>query len=412
MQGFFEVLTVEQVIRLLSAFSPLPPEQADLLESDGRVLAEDSIAEEDLPLADRAAMDGYALRAADTFGGTESNPTYLQCVGSFDIQTPPDIELRPGQCAGVVTGGLMPAGADAVVMVEYTHAMGEGMVEIRAPAAPGAYVMPRGEDVRTGGLILPAGALLRPQEIGLLAALGKQRVAVRACPRVAIISTGDELVDISAKPKPGQVRDVNSFTLACLVRRAGGAPVPLGLVPDELGALRASLINALDAADCVLLSGGSSVGVRDLTVSALQSIDGARILCHGVALSPGKPLIIADVAGKSVWGLPGQVTSAQIVMMVLGQAFIRHLQGWRQPFDQTLWPKQKAVLAKNIASRQGREDYVRVRLEQDERGALQAVPVLGMSGLLRSLTDAHGLVRIPASLEGLEARQLVDVLLF
>ena len=412
MHGFFEVLTVEQVISLLSVFSPLPPEHAELQESDGRVLAEDLIAEEDLPFADRAAMDGYALRAADTFGGTESNPSYLHCVGHFDIQTPPDIEIQPGQCAGIVTGGMLPTGADAVVMVEYTHAMGEKMVEIRMSAAPGAHVMLRGEDVRAGGLLLPAGALLRPQEIGLLAALGKRLVPVRKRPRVAIISTGDELVDISATPKPGQVRDVNSFTLACLVRRAGGTPVMLGLVPDELGALRSLLLNALNTADLVLLSGGSSVGVRDVTLSALQSIDGTRILCHGVALSPGKPLIIAHVAGKAVWGLPGQVTSAQVVMMVLGQAFIRHLQGWRQPFDQTHWPKQKAVLAKNIASRQGREDYVRVRLEQQEANELLAVPVLGMSGLLRSLTDAHGLVRIPALLEGLEARQHVDVLLF
>ena len=412
MQGFFEVLTVEQVIRLLSAFPRLPPEQADLLECDGRVLAEDSIAAEDLPLTDRSAMDGYALRAADTFGGTENNPSYLQCVENFDIQTPPTIELQPGQCAGVVTGGILPAGADAVVMVEYTHTMGAGMVEIRAPVAPGAHVMLRGEDVRAGGLLLPAGALLRPQEIGLLAALGAQRLPVHKRPRVAILSTGDELVDISATPKPGQVRDVNSFTLACLVRRAGGTPVLLGLTPDELHALSARLREALHAADLVLLSGGSSVGVRDLTVSALQSIDDARILCHGVALSPGKPLVIADVAGKAVWGLPGQVTSAQVVMMVLGQAFIRHLQGWKQPFNHELWPKQRAVLARNIASRQGREDYVRVRFEQDETGALLAVPILGMSGLLRSLTDAHGLVRIPASLEGLEAHRQVDVLLF
>ena len=412
MQGFFEVLTVEQVISLLSAFSPLPPEQADLQESDGRVLAEDIIAGEDLPLTDRAAMDGYALRAADTFGATESNPSYLQCVGNFDIRTTHDLELQPGQCAGIVTGGMLPPGADAVVMVEYTHAMGEGMVEIRLPVAPGAHVMLQGEDVRAGGLLLPAGALLRPQEIGLLAASGKLRIPVRKRPRVAILSTGDELVDVSATPAPGQVRDVNSSTLACLARRAGGTPVPLGLAPDELGALSARLRTALNMADLVLLSGGSSVGICDLTVSALQSLEGARILCRGAALSPGKPLIIADVGGKAVWGLPGQVTSAQVVMLVLGQAFIRHLQGWENPFDQALWPKQKAVLTKNIASRQGREDYVRVRLEQGEAGALLAVPILGMSGLLRSLTGAHGLVRIPASLEGLEARRMVDVLPF
>ena len=412
MQGFFEVLTVEQVIGLLSVFSPLPPEQVDLQESDGRVLAEDVIAGEDLPLTDRAAMDGYALRAADTFGATESNPSYLQCVGNFDIRTPPDRELQPGQCTGIVTGGIVPAGADAVIMVEYTHALGEGMVEIRLPVAPGAHVMLQGEDVRAGGLLLPAGALLRPQEVGLLAASGKVRIPVRKRPRVAIISTGDELVDVGVTPKPGQVRDVNSATLACLVRRAGGTPVLLGLAPDELNALSAQLRGALAAADLVLLSGGSSIGVCDLTVRALQALEGSRILCRGVALSPGKPLIIADVAGKAVWGLPGQVTSAQVVMMVLGQAFIRHLQGRQNPFDQTLWPKQRAVLAKNIASRQGREDYVRVRLEQEDTGALLAVPILGMSGLLRSLTGAHGLVRIPALLEGLEAGRQVDVLLF
>ncbi|MDR0239856.1 MAG: molybdopterin molybdotransferase MoeA [Deltaproteobacteria bacterium] len=412
MQGFFEVLTVEQVVRLLSAFAPLPPEQANLQESDGRVLAEDMIAGEDLPLTDRAAMDGYALRAADTFGATESNPSYLQCVGNFDIRTPPNLALQPGQCAGIVTGGMLPAGADAVVMVEYTHALGEGMVEIRLPVAPGAHVMLQGEDVRAGGLLLPTGALLRPQEVGLLAALGKTRIPVRKRPRVAIISTGDELVDVNATPKPGQVRDVNSATLACLVRRAGGTPILLGLAPDELGALRAQVRKALNMADCVLLSGGSSIGICDLTVRVLQSFQNARILCRGVALSPGKPLIVADIAGKAVWGLPGQVTSAQVVMLVLGQAFIRHLQGWKNPFDQALWPQQKAVLAKNIASRQGREDYVRVRLEQESTGEWLAAPILGMSGLLRSLTDAHGLVRIPASLEGLEARRQVDVLLF
>ena len=411
MQDFFEVLTVEQVIGLLSAFSPLPPEEADLQECDGRVLAEDVIAAEDLPPADRAAMDGYALRAADSFGATENNPSYLHCVGHFAIQTPPDTELQPGQCAGIVTGGILPAGADAVVMVEYTHAMGGGMVEIRAPVAPGTHVMLKGEDVRAGGVLLPAGALLRPPEIGLLAALGKTRVPVHTRPRVAIISTGDELVAIDAVPGPGQIRDVNGSTLDCLVRRAGGIPVPLGLAPDEIDALSVRLRQALHMADLVLLSGGSSVGTRDITLSALQTLDGARILCRGVALSPGKPLIIADVDGKAVWGLPAQVTSAQVVMMVLGQDFILRLQGRQNPFDRSLRPKQRAVLAKNVASRQGREDYVRVRLERG-MGEVTAVPILGMSGLLRSLTEAHGLVRIPASLEGLEAGSQVDVLLF
>ncbi len=286
-------------------------------------------------------------------------------------------------------------------------------MEIRRPVAPGAHVLRRGDDARRGCPALRAGTPLRPQEIGLLAACGAQQATVRARPRVGILSTGDEVIPVSADPRPGQVRDVNSHALAAICREAGAEPRLLGIVPDELETIAAALQKHLAQVDVLLLSGGSSVGARDFTIAALKRLPGAEIFCHGVALSPGKPLILARVGGKCVWGLPGQVASAQVVMFVLGAPFLRHLAGCADAFDQSRRPARKAVLSRNMASRQGREDYLRVRLEAPaaDGGLPLAVPVPGLSGLLRTLLDAQGLVRIDADLEGLEKGSVVDVLL-
>lgn len=410
---FFHVISVREVVAHLMETTPLPAETLALTAGlEGRVLARDVTARDDVPVASRSGMDGYALRAADTFGASENNPAYLQCVGHTAIDALPDHGVEPGQCSGIVTGGLLPEGADAVIMVEYTHDMGAGCVEIRRGTPPGEHVMLRGEDARAGERALPAGTLLRAQEVGLLAAVGAAQVSVHRRPRVAILSTGDELIPVEGTPRPGQVRDVNTHALACMVRRAGSDPLRLGIAPDRLEDLEIALNTGLNNADVVLLSGGSSVGVRDLTVAALQRIPEAEIFCHGVALSPGKPLILARVGQKMVWGLPGQVASAQVVMMVLGQPFLRRLGGQGDPFNQALWPSQRAELARNVASRQGREDYVRVRLEPRPGQAPLATPVLGMSGLLRTLIASQGVVRIPERLEGLERGSMVDVLLF
>lgn len=414
MTGFFNVLSVEAFTELLRAFPPLGTETVDLHRADGRVLATDVIASEDLPLTDRAGMDGYAVRAADLFGATETNPAYLECDGRVDIEHPATFAVAPGRCAAIVTGGVMPEGTDAVIMVEHTQDLGAGTIEMRRAVAPGENVMLRGEDAVAGAPALTAGTRLRPQEVGMLAAVGATAVRVHRAPRVVIISTGDELVAPQATPRPGQVRDVNSHTLAALVRRAGCEARCLGIVPDELDALEAALREGLRDADVVLLSGGSSVGVRDLTVAALSRIEGAELLAHGVAISPGKPTILARVRGedggcRAVWGLPGQVTSAQVVMFVLGVPFLHHLSGRADAFDRSLWPARRVRLARNVASRQGREDWVRVRIEPADRtgpgdgGLPLAVPLLGKSGLLRTLTGAHALVRIPARAEGLIA---------
>jgi molybdopterin molybdotransferase len=406
-EGFFRAVSTAEFTALLRTFSPLAAETLDLDAAGGRFLAEDVLAGENLPAADRASMDGYAVRAAEVFGAGETNPAYLDCAMDIPIGTRPETPLPPGHCARIVTGALLPPGADAVVMVEYTEDMGAGAIEIRRPVAPGDNVMLAGEDAAAGQLVLSAGTRLRPQEIGLLAALGRHRIAVGSVPRVAVLSTGDELVPVTASPAPGQIRDVNTHALAAMLREAGAAPTAFPLVPDDLPGIQAALEAATAEYDLTLLSGGSSVGARDFTLEALRRI-GADILAHGVAISPGKPTILARADGRPALGLPGQVTSAQIVMQVFGLPLVRHLAGAAAAFDRP--PRTfPAELTRNVASKQGREDHIRVRLEPRPGRPPLAHPVLGKSGLLRTLLLADGVVTIPADLEGLAGGVIVAV---
>ncbi len=404
---FLTLLPREQFQKLLAGFQALTPETTKLDDALGRILASDVIAGEDLPPASRSSMDGYALQARDSFGATESNPAYLEFSGSIAVDRAPQTSLELGHCMAIPTGGTLPQGADAVVMVEHTQDM-DGAIEIRKGVAPGDNVMLRGEDARKGKPCLVKGTRLRSQEIGLLAALGVRELSVHRVPRVAILSTGDELVPANATPRPGQIRDVNSIALACLVREAGAVPVQLGIAPDDIKGLTATLNQGAEENDVVLVSGGSSVGVRDLTVEALERI-GGTILAHGVAISPGKPTILARRGDTPLIGLPGQVTSVQVVMHVLIVPFLRQLMGQPNAFAPACRTITRAVLAKNIASRPGREDFVRVRLEERENDLPLAHPILGRSGLLKTLLTADGLMPIPAKSEGLYADMQVDV---
>ncbi|MBG0791092.1 MAG: molybdopterin molybdotransferase MoeA [Desulfovibrionaceae bacterium] len=411
--GFFTIISREEFVRKLKGFVPLDAETADLSLALNRVLADDLIAPHDWPLLDRSCMDGYAVNARDVFGAGESNPGYLECVAALPIDRLPDISLKPGECARIATGGILPDGADGVVMVEHTHAMEDddtgGTIEIRRSAAPGENVMQRGEDAREGKVALAKGTVMRPQEIGLAAALGFETMKLARRPRVGILSTGDELIPTHQTPVPGQVRDVNTHSLAALVEQAGGVPVPYGIVKDDLEHLSDALGTAIRDNDLVLLSGGSSIGVRDLTVQTIEAMNGAEILAHGVAISPGKPTILGRVGTKPVLGLPGQVTSALVVMHVLILPLIRHLQGDGLAFDRTVRTLRKAELARNLPSKPGREDYVRIRLEEREGQPPLAHPVLGKSGLLRTIVQAHGLACIPAESEGFYGNDLIDV---
>lgn len=406
--GFFQIISRTEFETLLQSFAPLAKESVPITEAAGRVLAEDLVAPHDWPLTSRSCMDGFAVNARDAFGASESNPVYLECVGTLLVDDAPDTILNPGECIRIATGGSLPEGADAVVMVEHTVEMDDDTVEIQKAAVPGLNVMHRGEDAETGGLVLKTGTALQFKEIGLAAALGFEKVTTSKRPRVGILSTGDELIPVGQTPLPGQVRDVNSSTLSITAQEAGAVVNRYGIIRDDLDSLIEALARSLSENDLVLLSGGSSIGIRDLTVQAIEAQPEARILAHGVAISPGKPTILGSVGTKPVMGLPGQVASAQIVMLVLVAPLIRHLQGDRTAFDPSRRSRRQAVLARNVASKQGREDYVRIRLEEQPAALPRAHPVLGKSGLLRTMVKAHGLAVIPADSEGLYEDDIIE----
>ena len=411
MDNFFDVLKLDDFIELVRQMPLMGIMELNLDKVGWYRLARDIIAHEDLPFAHRSAMDGYAVMARDTFGASEANPAYLEVASHIAVQEKPQVELEPGVCAGIVTGASLPPGADSVVMVEYTHEMDQGTIEVRKPVAPWDNVMLQGEDVSAGGLVMKAGQTVTPRHMGMLAALGIGSVEVYGKPAVAVLSTGDELVGIDDKPGPGYIRDVNTYALGQMIRDEGCIPDIHGIIPDDETALREAIEKALAGNDVVLLSGGSSVGNRDYTIKAMSAISGLEVLVHGLALSPGKPTIFARKEGKCVWGLPGQVTSAQVVMMVLVIPFLRHLQGETDPFVLKEEFQVQATLSRNIASRYGRQDYVRVRLENDG-GTVSAVPVQGKSGLMKTLVQSHGLIRIPENCEGLSRGDRVKVRLF
>ena len=407
MTHFLTLQSVDQILEWIAEFSPLEAEDHALESAFGRVLAESFCAPGNLPGFSRSTMDGYAVRARDVFGASEGMPAMLSCVGDCPMGEVPALTVGPGQTARIWTGGMLPEGADAVVMLEYSRSGGNDQVELTRPVAPLENVIAEDEDAAKGELLLPSGSILRPQEIGLLAAFGQSRVTVRRKPRVAVISSGDEVVPVTAAPKPGQVRDINSYTLAALVEAAGGEARALGIAGDSREAVAAMVHEALDWADVILVSGGSSAGMRDCTVHAFQTVAGAEILAHGVAISPGKPLIMARKGQQSLWGLPGHAASALVCAEVFIRPLLRRLAGIAR---EEAWPKGlKAVLDRPVASAQGRRDYIRVRLAASSDGTLIATPVMGKSGLITTLVEAEALIVCPEDQEGLTSGQIVPV---
>ncbi len=421
MAHFFEVLSVEEIINLLKAQkahfedrrnSLENEELVHITEADNRVLSRPIRAKEDLPLTHRSSMDGYAVHAKDTFGASDGNPIFLKNVMNFSIDDIPEGHLNEGECAGIVTGGIPPQNADAVIMVEYTEELGDNMIEIRKSVAPYSNMMLQGEDVKANAIALEKGIFLKAQEIGMLAALGISHVPVFPHIEVGIISTGDEVMPIETNIRKGQVRDVNSYALAALVKKVHAKPYFYGIVHDSLEELTNKLKEAISQKhDIILLSGGSSVGMRDFTIEVLKSLPGCEILCHGIAMSPGKPVIFARYKDTLICGLPGQVTSAQIVMQRLVLPYLLYCSHNPYAFELETWHSCKAILDRNIASKHGREDYIRVALYEED-SLLYAKPILGHSGLLKTLVESAGMVKIDAKLEGIEGKSEVDVLLF
>ena len=412
----FEVVTVEEALDSLHRHfcgSFAPPRDIPITEALGMRLAVIIDAPEDLPGFSRSIVDGLAVRAADTFGASEAMPAYLQKAGEIMMGQKAVIPLPVGAAFFIATGGMLPPGADAVVMIEHTEELDLENIGVTRQVAPGENIIQKGEDFKTGELVFPAGHRLRPQDIGVLAGLGITTIPVNNRLRVGIISTGDEIVSADNVPEPGRVRDINSYTLAAMVRERGGEASLYGIVPDSFERLREVLTKALELNDLVLLSGGSSVGVRDVTEAVISSFAHAKILFHGVALRPGKPTIGAVINNRLVFGLPGHPASAVVSFESMVAPFISGIYwaGVTGAPRQLLLSRKgqvEARLSKNVASGAGREDHVRVRLSLQEN-ELWAEPVLGKSGLMRTLVLADGLVSIPLHKEGLQAGELVRV---
>ncbi len=408
MPELFNVRTPPDAWRLfLEHFRPqVRTERIPTAQALDRILAEQLTAPQDLPSFRRSTVDGYAVNAADTYGATPGLPAFLTVVGEVPMGQAATLELGLGQAALVHTGGMIPEGANAVVMVENTQQVDEASIEVMKAVAEGENVIQIGEDVRAGEPVLPPGKQLRPQDLGGLLALGITEVSVALPPRVAILSTGDEVIPPEQTPGPGQVRDINSYTLAALAKRAGGEPIPFGIIPDQREALEAAVARAAAQADVVVLSAGSSVSYRDMSAEVINGLGRPGVLVHGVSVRPGKPTILAVCDGRPVFGLPGNPVSAMVIFDLFITPTIRALLGTDSP------PKQQiqARLARNVASVTGREDYVQVRLEERD-GDLWAVPVFGKSNLIYTLIHADGTIQIPLDSGGVREGAWVTVFL-
>ena len=407
MNHFFNVKTLDQVFALMAQFPVLGTETIDVGSAYSRILAIDLIARRDMPGFRRATMDGYAVHAASTYGASEASPAWLSLAGTIGMGLVPDFTLEPGQAANISTGGMLPPGANAVVMVEHTEAVDQGSVEIYKSVAPLQNVIDAAEDFAEDQIVLGAGTFIRSQEAGLAAGLGFSELEVYQVPKVGIISTGDEIIPITQEPSIGKIRDINSYTLAGFVEQVHAIPVRYGIIKDDPRALKTACERALAECDMVLISGGSSVGTRDYTVDVLSSLADTQILVHGMSVSPGKPTILANSANKPIWGLPGQVVSAMVVMKIIVTPFLNRIQGYKKAVNKIRIP---AKLTRNVASAPGRRDFIRVILE-NEQGRMLARPVLGKSGLIRTMIHADGLLEIGEHVEGLEKDALVEIIL-
>jgi molybdopterin molybdotransferase len=414
MLGREELITVEKALELLFRYAPFrrPAETYLPIEkSCGLIISRNIISPEDLPSFRRSTVDGFAVNSADTFGATEGLPSYLNIRGEILMGERPGIVLGKGGAAKIATGGMLPDGADAVVMFEHAQMAGEKMIEAVKPVSPGENVIQAGEDARKGETVLRSGNKLRPQDAGALAGLGITDIWVYERLKVSIISTGDEVVSADEPIRPGQVRDINSYTLAGLISAAGGIPMKRGIFSDRYDVIKEVSENSLKNSDMILITGGSSVGTKDMTSRVINDMGRPGVLFHGVSLKPGKPTIGGVIEGIPVFGLPGHPAAVNVCFNV----FIRPVLEVQSGLTDNGFEKEKKVInariTKNISSSPGREEHVGVSLEKRD-GEIWAVPLLGKSGLITTLTRADGTVVIPLRKLGVHEGEMVEVRLF
>jgi molybdenum cofactor synthesis domain-containing protein len=404
-------LTFEEAQKKIDEqFKPvfLGEEETVLLEAYNRVLNEDVVSALDIPPFNRSTVDGYAVKAEDTFEADENTPVTLKVSGAVNIGEPPNVKVGKGEAVEIVTGAPIPEGADAVVMVEDTQRE-DADLQVFGAVTSGENVMKKGSDLKKGALVLKKGVVLGSSEIGVLAALGLTKVKVLKIPMVAVISTGAEVTEPGKPLPPGKIYDINAYSISTAVIESGGKPVYFGVVPDDKAALAKAMQTAVASADMVITSGGVSVGPRDYTPQIVDSLGKPGIIVYGIAVKPGKPTTVGFVGDKTIFSLPGHPTSALLIFYLLARPLILRLAG--RPVG--AMRMVRAFAGSRMFSAKGRRTFVMVRLEFDENCRLIAEPVeSGASGAITTLANADGFVEIAENEQFIDVDQEVVVVLF
>jgi molybdopterin molybdotransferase len=401
----FKVVSVKEAKEIVdNSFDyALGSEKINILQSVGRVCFEDVRAECNIPEFKRSTVDGFAVSSRDVFGASETMPSMLELKGEVLMGHVPPTDITLGQCLYVPTGGMLPDFADAVVMVEYSDKLDDNTILLYSPVAMGDNVIQVGEDINNQDIVIKKGDKLRPYEIGVLASIGINEITVYKRPRVAIISTGDEVVPSTQKPTLGEVRDINTSLLMSLLLEDGIEPVSYGIIKDDYDLLKGTVDKAFEQCDLVLISGGSSVGKKDQTLKVISSYSDGEVLVHGIAVKPGKPTIIGKHKEKIIFGLPGHPLACSIIYKILVKQYINNL----MCYDEKLYGTS-AIMSINYHKAKGREEYLPVAIEEIDN-KLIAKPVFGKSGLISVFSKAWGYIKIDKNIEGLKEGQIVEV---
>lgn len=402
---FLKMKTLDEARRLIEerfCDLPLKTEQLPIAAAAGRICAKDIYAPEDIPAFERSAVDGYAVCSADTYGASESIPSLLEVVDEVPMGGAAQTSLRRGEAVYVPTGGMLPEGADTMVMIEYTEKFSDSTVAISRPTAPNSHVMHRGDDCKQGSLLIERGCRLTALHIGILAASGIAEVTAYAPLRCFILSTGDELRPMEGALPLGCIRDTNSYTIGAELTRYGCIVSGTKIVDDSLQAIQSAIAEGLAESDVLIMSGGSSVGDKDYTHAAITGLEDGEVLIHGISIKPGKPTIIGRVGEKPIFGLPGQTVSAFVIYKAIVEHFFDALFGLAPP--QAI----KAILTDNVHAAPGKATFQCVQLVRTPL-EIQARPVYGKSGLIRMLLSADGYFVMPENEEGFYEGRTVDV---
>lgn len=398
------VVTINECIELLNKEFNYQPKQkeVEVYNALGEMLATDIYAGEDLPNFRRSTVDGYALISKDSFGASESMPSIFDIIGEIEIGKGTEIKITTGNCAYVPTGGMVPEGADAVIMIEYTEEL-TGQVMVSKPIGPLENIVLVGEDIKKDEQLFKKGHKLRPQDIGLLYGLGITKVTIYEPMKIGIISTGDEVVNPNQDTREGQIRDINTYVLSSMAKEDNCTANIYGIVKDEFENLRQKLSEALEQNDLVLISGGSSAGMKDLTCDVINSIGNPGVLVHGLQAKPGKPTIIGRVDNKAIFGLPGHPAAALMIYIKAVRKLINNIKG----HNEVEYPIS-AYFGKNYSSIEGREEYVLVRLEKQDKRTV-ALPIYYKSALISPMSKTDGYIIIEPNKEGVYEGEKVEV---